>query len=194
MNVREPALQSIVVKTESLVIEAHQMESSGVKIVNACGILLSLGSESIARSIAVSFLNPCSRISWRTNKEKDFTPGKANETKLEATTDWQTHTLKIPAKGTIVYLRVLLPKQPVEIDTIILKDATSTINWTPRKKLIFLHQTSRSTYPQKEASASSAFISQLKIRTSKLTRLALAPRASKMFRNGSSKFTQSLAL
>lgn len=72
-------------------------------------------------------------ISWRTSKEKDFTPGKANETKLEVTADWQTHTLEVPAKGTIVHLRVLLPKHPVEIDTIILKDATSTINWTPGK-------------------------------------------------------------
>ena len=49
-------------------------------------------------------------------------------------TDWrQPVTLQVPATGKTIHLRLHLPPHPVAIDTVTLKDATSTATWKPGK-------------------------------------------------------------
>ncbi len=49
-------------------------------------------------------------IAWRIDGEKDFVPANQQRVPLDSTADWQTHTITLPAKQTIIHLRVHLPK------------------------------------------------------------------------------------
>jgi len=48
-------------------------------------------------------------IAWRADGDKDFLPANRIPFELQATPDWQTHTLPIPATARIIHLRVHLP-------------------------------------------------------------------------------------
>jgi uncharacterized sulfatase len=48
-------------------------------------------------------------IAWRVDGDKDFLPPNRIPFELQATPDWQTHTLPIPATARIIHLRVHLP-------------------------------------------------------------------------------------
>ena len=48
-------------------------------------------------------------IAWRVDGDKDFLPANRIPFDLQATPDWQTHTLPIPATARIIHLRVHLP-------------------------------------------------------------------------------------
>ncbi len=48
-------------------------------------------------------------IAWRVDGDKDFLPANRLPFELQATPDWQTHSLPIPATARIIHLRVHLP-------------------------------------------------------------------------------------
>ena len=48
-------------------------------------------------------------IAWRAEGDKDFLPANRLPFELQATPDWQTHSLPIPATARIIHLRVHLP-------------------------------------------------------------------------------------
>ena len=60
-------------------------------------------------------------IAWRADGDKDFLPANRHPFELQATPDWQTHTLPIPATARIVHLRVHLPGA-AEIREILVKN------------------------------------------------------------------------
>jgi len=48
-------------------------------------------------------------IAWRLDGDKDFLPANRLTFPLQATADWQTHTLEIPTTGRVIHVRVHLP-------------------------------------------------------------------------------------
>ena len=48
-------------------------------------------------------------IAWRLDGQKDFALGQSASSQLAATNDWQTLKLEVPAKGTVIHLRLMLP-------------------------------------------------------------------------------------
>ena len=52
MNIREPAFDSIVIKTQSLVIETENVEDRGIKIINGGDSFHGLMAKFISRTIA----------------------------------------------------------------------------------------------------------------------------------------------
>jgi hypothetical protein len=48
-------------------------------------------------------------IAWRLDGDKDFIPTNRLPFPLQATPDWQTHTLEIPTTGRVIHVRVHLP-------------------------------------------------------------------------------------
>lgn len=57
-------------------------------------------------------------IAWRVNGNKDFLPANRLNFSLEATADWQTHKLDIPATGSVIHLRLHLPAGAAEFRTL----------------------------------------------------------------------------
>ena len=60
-------------------------------------------------------------IAWRLDGDKDFLPANRLPFPLQATPDWQTHTLKIPTTGRVIHVRVHLPAGGAEFREIELK-------------------------------------------------------------------------
>lgn len=60
-------------------------------------------------------------IAWRLDGDKDFFPANRLTFPLQATPDWQTHTLEIPTTGRIIHVRVHLPAGGAEFQEIDLK-------------------------------------------------------------------------
>jgi len=57
-------------------------------------------------------------IAWRLNDDKDFLPANRLTFPLQATADWQTHTLQIPTTGRVIHVRVHLPAGGAEFRTL----------------------------------------------------------------------------
>ena len=57
-------------------------------------------------------------IAWRLNDDKDFFPANRLTFPLQATSDWQTHTLQIPTTGRVIHVRVHLPAGGAEFRTL----------------------------------------------------------------------------
>jgi uncharacterized sulfatase len=72
-------------------------------------------------------------ISWRSESQPDFVPDQIIRTSVPASSDWQTLTLDVPAKGQTIHLRLLLPNHPVTVSTITFKDTNKTTTWNPAK-------------------------------------------------------------
>ncbi|MEZ5384888.1 MAG: sulfatase-like hydrolase/transferase [Prosthecobacter sp.] len=62
-------------------------------------------------------------IAWRLSDDKDFLPANRLTFPLEATSDWQTHTLKIPTTGRVIHVRVHIPAGAAEFRTLDFKPA-----------------------------------------------------------------------
>ncbi len=60
-------------------------------------------------------------IAWRMDGEKDFLPGNRADFPIAASDDWQTIEIPLPAKGTIIHVRVHLPEGKTLIREIIFK-------------------------------------------------------------------------
>ena len=60
-------------------------------------------------------------IAWRLDDDKDFLPANRLPFPIQATPDWQTHTLEIPTTGRVIHLRVHLPVGSAEFREIELK-------------------------------------------------------------------------
>ncbi|MDZ4402534.1 sulfatase-like hydrolase/transferase [Prosthecobacter sp.] len=60
-------------------------------------------------------------IAWRLDGDKDFLPSNRLTFPLQATSDWQTHTLQIPTTGRVIHVRVHLPAGAAEFQGIELK-------------------------------------------------------------------------
>ncbi len=60
-------------------------------------------------------------IAWRNDGDKDFLPANRLTFPLQATTDWQTHEITIPATGRVIHVRVHLPEGGAEFREIELK-------------------------------------------------------------------------
>ena len=63
-------------------------------------------------------------IAWRLNDDKDFLPANRLTFPLQATSDWQTHTLEIPTTARVIHVRVHLPAGGAEFRTL---DFTSAL-------------------------------------------------------------------
>ena len=61
-------------------------------------------------------------FSWRLNGQKDFTDDQVAIVAAGVAPDWQTHEIEIPANGTVIHLRVLLPPGASSIRRIDLSD------------------------------------------------------------------------
>ena len=59
MDVGEPTLQTIVIKGQSLMIQAHQVQEGGVEVVQARRMFFGFEPESIAATVTVSFSDAC---------------------------------------------------------------------------------------------------------------------------------------
>jgi arylsulfatase A-like enzyme len=62
-------------------------------------------------------------IAWRLDGDKDFLPANRLTFPLQATPDWQSHTLQIPATGRVIHLRLHLPAGAAEFRTLDFKSA-----------------------------------------------------------------------
>jgi arylsulfatase A-like enzyme len=60
-------------------------------------------------------------IAWRLDGDKDFLPANRLTFPLQATPNWQTHTLEIPNTGRVIHVRVHLPAGGAEFREIELK-------------------------------------------------------------------------
>jgi uncharacterized sulfatase len=60
-------------------------------------------------------------IAWRLDGDKDFLPANRLPFPLQATADWQTHTLEISTTGRVIHVRVHLPAGGAEFREIELK-------------------------------------------------------------------------
>ncbi len=60
-------------------------------------------------------------IAWRIDGDKDFFPANRRTFPLQATPDWQTHSLEIPTTGRVIHVRVHLPAGSAEFREIELK-------------------------------------------------------------------------
>ncbi|MDP1587128.1 MAG: sulfatase-like hydrolase/transferase, partial [Prosthecobacter sp.] len=60
-------------------------------------------------------------IAWRLDGDQDFLPANRLTFPLQATADWQTHTLDIPTTGRVIHVRVHLPAGATEFREIELK-------------------------------------------------------------------------
>lgn len=60
-------------------------------------------------------------IAWRIDGDKDFLPANRLTFPLQATPDWQIHTLEIPTTGRVIHVRVHLPAGSAEFREIELK-------------------------------------------------------------------------
>ncbi len=54
-------------------------------------------------------------IAWRTADQPDFIPANRAAFDIPASTDWQTHTVPLPAQGRIIHVRIHLPAGPAEL-------------------------------------------------------------------------------
>ena len=59
MHVGEPTLQTIVIKGQSLMIQAHQVQERGIEVVEARRMFFGFEPESIAATVTVSFSDAC---------------------------------------------------------------------------------------------------------------------------------------
>jgi uncharacterized sulfatase len=60
-------------------------------------------------------------LAWRLDGDKDFLPANRLTFPLQATAEWQTHTLEIPTSGRVIHVRVHLPAGGAEFREIELK-------------------------------------------------------------------------
>jgi uncharacterized sulfatase len=60
-------------------------------------------------------------LAWRLDGDKDFLPANRLTFPLQATANWQTHTLEIPTTGRVIHVRVHLPAGGAEFREIELK-------------------------------------------------------------------------
>jgi len=63
-------------------------------------------------------------IAWRTAEQKDFAPETRAVFPLAASDDWQTHEVQLPARGTLIHLRLHLPGTTAEVRQFELQPAT----------------------------------------------------------------------
>src|SRR2546423_4612692 len=61
MHISQAAVDAVMIKTESLMVEAEQMQDGGVQIVNAGDIFHGFVSKVIRRSVTEAFLNTGAR-------------------------------------------------------------------------------------------------------------------------------------
>ena len=57
-------------------------------------------------------------LAWRLDGDQDFLPANRLTFPLQATADWQTHTLQIPTTGRVIHVRVHLPAGGAEFRTL----------------------------------------------------------------------------
>ena len=71
-------------------------------------------------------------ISWRLDGQKDFTPEQTVKQDLAASPEFQNVTVNIPAKGSIIHLRLMLPDGTTDLRRLELKDANGkqTKQWS----------------------------------------------------------------
>jgi uncharacterized sulfatase len=71
-------------------------------------------------------------ISWRLEGQKDFTPEQTVKQDLGASPEFQNVTVNIPAKGSIIHLRLMLPDGTTDLRRLELKDANGkqTKQWS----------------------------------------------------------------
>jgi uncharacterized sulfatase len=62
-------------------------------------------------------------IAWRVDGDRDFLPANRVPFEVKASDDWQTHEIKIPAKGSVIHVRVQLPPGPAQFRTLDFKPA-----------------------------------------------------------------------
>ncbi len=66
-------------------------------------------------------------LSWRSSEQPDFVPAQNIHAAVEASAEWQTVTLDVPAKGRVIHVRLYLPNGPeVEISRIELTGAATS--------------------------------------------------------------------
>jgi len=63
-------------------------------------------------------------IAWRLDGDKDFLPANRLTFPLQATADWQTHTLEIPTTGRVIHVRVHLPVGAAEFRALNLQSSS----------------------------------------------------------------------
>jgi uncharacterized sulfatase len=57
-------------------------------------------------------------LAWRNDGDQDFLPANRLTFPLQATPDWQTHTVEIPTTGRVIHVRVHLPAGAAEFRTL----------------------------------------------------------------------------
>ena len=62
-------------------------------------------------------------IAWRNDGDQDFLPANRLTFPLQATSDWQTHTLEIPTTARVIHVRVHLPPGGAEFRVLDFKPA-----------------------------------------------------------------------
>jgi len=62
-------------------------------------------------------------IAWRVDGDKDFPPANRVPFEVQASDDWQTHSITLPARGRIIHVRVHLPAGPAQFRTLDFKPA-----------------------------------------------------------------------
>ena len=63
-------------------------------------------------------------IAWRMDGDKDFLPENRASFEVNASDDWQTSEVQIPAQGMVIHVRVHLPAGPAQFRTINLQPAS----------------------------------------------------------------------
>jgi uncharacterized sulfatase len=61
-------------------------------------------------------------FAWRMNGDKDFLPANAVHFDVAESKDWKTHEVKLPADGTLIHLRLMLPSGSTQIQSLELKN------------------------------------------------------------------------
>lgn len=62
-------------------------------------------------------------VAWRMDGDKDFLPENRVPFEVKASEEWQTREVQIPAKGSVIHVRVHMPAGPAEFRTIDLQPA-----------------------------------------------------------------------
>lgn len=68
-------------------------------------------------------------VAWRLDGQKDFPPGQTVRETIGGSLDFQTVTLRLPAEGKIIHLRLLLPDGTTDLRRIELKSTSGDGAW-----------------------------------------------------------------
>lgn len=80
---------------------------------------LKIAGPAIARITLKSDVGGTAAIAWRTEGDQDFPPANRVTFEIEASDDWQTREIRIPAAGTMIHLRLFLPSDVAQIRDIL---------------------------------------------------------------------------